>query len=126
MLVLQQREKAKSMKCRVVFRNPKETKHRAVCARSLQHEDTLRKAFSRTDTVGLPFLFCASKSLGILTHFPSSLLNPAIFMMQTLECRAAFVGLLQIKGMPSVWHPHLFFQIQVQARMVQTQSLSIM
>lgn len=90
---------------------------------NLQHDDTPRKAFSRTDTLGLPFLFCARKSLDILTHSPSSLLNTAIFMMQTLECRAAFVGLLQLKCMSSVWPPHLFFQIQVQARMVQTQSL---
>ena len=96
----------------------------ALYNRNLQHEDSLRKAFSRTDTANSSPIsaFCTEELKTYLhTFLPAlTLLNPAIFMMQTLERRAAFVDSLRIKGMSSVPHPHLFFQIWVQVEMLDS------
>lgn len=123
-----------SMKCRVFFVIPKILNiglfAHTLYNWNLQHEDSLKKAFSRTDTANCSpiSILCTEKLKTYLrTFLPAlSLLNPAVFMMQTLEHRAALVDLVQIKGISSVPRPHLFFQIRVQAEVLQAQSLSIM
>lgn len=64
------------MKCKVLFFVIPNPKHRvlvyAIYSQNLQHEDSMRKAFHRTQEIVLLFLPCAKKNLNVLTHIPSS------------------------------------------------------
>lgn len=77
MLVLHQREKAKGMKCRVLFCNPQSLKHRVIHLCSLQPECNTKTAWGKhlagqTQQIALPFLFHAQKNLDVLTQMSSS------------------------------------------------------
>lgn len=90
-LVLQQREKAKNMKCKVLFFViPQKTEHRVVCICSYCHTKT---AFIRTDTaIGSSTSVAGrEKSRPADAH---SWQSPALWILQYLRCKLQSTELL--------------------------------